>query len=225
MLGALDPARNEQLLISVVGVAGAAIVDLLNFEQDFAARETTQYVRVKKEGRGVQAANMNQIAIDSAETLRSILMLSEYLRAEHSQRAGEPLEAEVYQLAVGCTSAERDLIESVSRKATFVRLCGEAAGLHALGTCLREIVEGCAKVSSRNSALTFFLEDCLSASAEIAVVSEVSADLDFKAQLNLLGFGGCFGKPVAMRKVRRPRLRTTSATRPCWPGCGSTATS
>jgi hypothetical protein len=80
---------------------------------------------------------LNQIAVDSEETFGSILMLAEYIKTEYRRTSGQQFEAEVYQLAVGRTSTERDVIESVQRKFNFVRLCSDAVSAHSLGQCLK----------------------------------------------------------------------------------------
>lgn len=84
----MKEATNEQLLISVLGVTGSNIVDLLNLEQTATDQRQIKRIRVKREGRGVQTENLSQIALDSTDSLLNVLMLAQYLKTQHKEFTG-----------------------------------------------------------------------------------------------------------------------------------------
>lgn len=57
------------------------------------SRQAIKRVRVKKDGRNVQAENLSQIAVDSMDSLMNVLVLANYLKKFHTEGTGERMEA------------------------------------------------------------------------------------------------------------------------------------
>lgn len=144
---------------------------------------------------------MIQVGIYNQKTINTVMMLATFLRAAHLQKTGEQLEAIVYQIGIAKLSDKRDEIKEMVQKFNFVKINGDSSSLHSLGSCLKQLTENYPKISTRNSKLTFFLEDCLQQNTQIHLIYEIDGGSTIKSQTNILSFGSYIDRPIVMKKV------------------------
>ncbi|KAL4507234.1 hypothetical protein ABPG72_002027 [Tetrahymena utriculariae] len=194
---------DKEVMISIIGFYQDRVIDLLNLDQNLESIQKDNLKIKTEENMGISIEDLIQMSIWSFSEFVSVYRIYSFMKKILKEQIGMHIKTIVIQISVAKVSQQKDFIEKIEQKFTFVKMTNcqqNLENISNLGFCMDSLKKNSNSIPFRQKKLTFFLKDCLNVQSHVTLFQTVSNQDSLKSQISTMQLASQFNKKQMIKK-------------------------